>query len=87
MYAAYGGVYISVALLWLWLIENQRPSQWDIIGVVVSLIGMSIIILDKSEKVRTRSRILRSSLSCLPLCMIKGVTIRNANSDQTQSIL
>jgi small multidrug resistance family-3 protein len=44
-YAAYGGVYISVALLWLWLIENQRPTRWDIIGIAVSLIGMSIIVM------------------------------------------
>ena len=44
-YAAYGGVYITVALLWLWLFENKRPTGWDIIGVTVCLIGMSIIIL------------------------------------------
>jgi len=49
-YAAYGGVYISVALLWLWLVENQRPTRWDIIGVAVSLIGMSIIILGHQKK-------------------------------------
>jgi small multidrug resistance family-3 protein len=44
-YAAYGGVYVTVALFWLWLVENLRPTRWDIIGVVVSLIGMSIIVL------------------------------------------
>lgn len=44
-YAAYGGVYISVALVWLWLVEGQRPTGWDLLGVLVSLIGMSIIIL------------------------------------------
>jgi small multidrug resistance family-3 protein len=44
-YAAYGGVYIVVALAWLWLVEGQRPSRSDIIGATVSLIGMSIIIL------------------------------------------
>jgi small multidrug resistance family-3 protein len=44
-YAAYGGVYISVALAWLWLVEGQRPTRWDLLGVLVSLIGMSIIIL------------------------------------------
>jgi small multidrug resistance family-3 protein len=49
-YAAYGGVYISVALLWLWLIESQRPSRWDVIGVIVSLIGMSIIVLAHGDK-------------------------------------
>jgi small multidrug resistance family-3 protein len=46
-YAAYGGVYIAVALLWLWLVENQRPSRWDIIGATVSIIGMSIIVLSR----------------------------------------
>jgi small multidrug resistance family-3 protein len=49
-YAAYGGVYISVALVWLWVVENHRPNRWDIIGVAVSLIGMSIIILGNREK-------------------------------------
>ena len=49
-YAAYCGVYISVALLWLWLVENQRPTRWDVIGVAVSLIGMSIIILGHQKK-------------------------------------
>jgi small multidrug resistance family-3 protein len=49
-YAAYGGVYITVALAWLWLVESQRPSRWDIIGATVSLIGMSIIILGNREK-------------------------------------
>src|SRR5262245_60877945 len=44
-YAAYGGVYITAALAWLWLIESQRPNRWDIIGATVCLIGMSIIVL------------------------------------------
>ncbi len=43
VYAAYGGVYVSVALLWLWTVDGVRPSPWDIAGVVVCLIGMSII--------------------------------------------
>jgi small multidrug resistance family-3 protein len=43
VYAAYGGVYISVAVLWLWLIDSVRPTLWDCIGVAVSLLGMVII--------------------------------------------
>ncbi|MFN0304622.1 MAG: YnfA family protein [Burkholderiales bacterium] len=43
VYAAYGGVYVSVALVWLWAIDGVRPSLWDIVGVLVCLIGMAII--------------------------------------------
>ncbi|HDZ15881.1 MAG TPA: YnfA family protein [Methylophaga aminisulfidivorans] len=43
VYAAYGGVYIFMAILWLWVIEGIRPTSWDIIGSCVALIGMAII--------------------------------------------
>lgn len=45
VYAAYGGVYIAVALAWLWAVDGIKPTAWDIAGVFVSLIGMSIIML------------------------------------------
>ena len=43
VYAAYGGVYIAVALAWLWAVDGVRPSAWDVAGVAVSLAGMAII--------------------------------------------
>ena len=43
VYAAYGGVYISVALMWLWAVDSVRPTITDWVGVGVCLIGMSII--------------------------------------------
>lgn len=43
VYAAYGGVYITVALAWLWAVDGIRPSVWDVAGVLVSLAGMGII--------------------------------------------
>lgn len=43
-YAAYGGVYVATAVLWLWLIEGQRPDAWDLIGALVSVTGMGIIL-------------------------------------------
>ncbi|MDB5520512.1 MAG: hypothetical protein JWQ82_109, partial [Tardiphaga sp.] len=42
-YAAYGGVYIAASLLWLWIVEQQRPDRWDASGAVVCLIGAGII--------------------------------------------
>lgn len=46
-YAAYGGVYVFSALLWLWLIEHQQPTLQDVLGVGVVLIGVAIIILNR----------------------------------------
>lgn len=43
VYAAYGGVYIFVAILWLWCVEGIKPTIWDIVGSVVALTGMAII--------------------------------------------
>jgi small multidrug resistance family-3 protein len=43
VYAAYGGVYIAVALIWLWLVDGMRPTAWDLAGVALSLLGMAII--------------------------------------------
>lgn len=43
-YAAYGGVYITAALFWLWVVEGVRPDRWDLIGAAVSLSGMAIIL-------------------------------------------
>lgn len=44
-YAAYGGVYIAFAFVWLWLVEGKQPNSWEVAGVLVSLVGMSIIVL------------------------------------------
>lgn len=45
VYAAYGGVYVAVAILWLWLIDGNRPTSWDLIGAAVAIVGMAIIML------------------------------------------
>lgn len=43
VYAAYGGVYIATAILWLWLVEGIRPTVWDIGGATIALAGMAVI--------------------------------------------
>jgi len=43
VYAAYGGVYIGVAILWLWAVDGVRPTPWDWAGVAVALAGMGLI--------------------------------------------
>ncbi len=43
VYAAYGGVYVFVAILWLWGVDGIKPTLWDMTGTLVVLIGMAII--------------------------------------------
>ena len=44
-YAAYGGVYVVVALLWLWRVDGVVPTRWDLVGGAICLVGMAIIAL------------------------------------------
>ncbi|SEL72884.1 small multidrug resistance family-3 protein [Pseudoxanthomonas sp. GM95] len=43
VYAAYGGVYIAVALGWLWAVDGVRPTRWDLLGAGLCLCGMAVI--------------------------------------------
>jgi small multidrug resistance family-3 protein len=43
-YAAYGGIYITASLVWLWLVERQRPTVTDIIGAGLAVIGALVVI-------------------------------------------
>ena len=44
-YAAYGGMYIAVALVWLWVVDGVTLSVWDLAGASIALIGMAVIAL------------------------------------------
>lgn len=43
VYAAYGGVYIATAIVWLWCVDGIQPTTWDIAGALVAVTGMAII--------------------------------------------
>ena len=44
-YAAYGGVYIAVALAWLRVVDGVPLTRWDIAGAAIALTGMAVIAL------------------------------------------
>lgn len=44
-YAAYGGVYVASAILWLWSVEGQRPDRWDLLGAALCILGTAVIVL------------------------------------------
>jgi small multidrug resistance family-3 protein len=43
VYAAYGEVYITVALAWLWVVDGVKPERADLAGVALCLTGMAVI--------------------------------------------
>ena len=43
VYAAYGGVFIVMSLLWAYCFDSFKPDKFDILGAAVALIGVSII--------------------------------------------
>ncbi len=44
-YAAYGGIYILVSLVWMWAVDGQRPDRWDAVGATLCLAGAAIILV------------------------------------------
>lgn len=52
IYAAYGGIYIFSALLWLRFVDQVDLTRWDIIGGAVVLVGAALIILQPQGLIR-----------------------------------
>lgn len=52
IYAAYGGIYICSALLWLKFVDQMDLTKWDIIGGGVVIFGALIIILQPQSFIR-----------------------------------
>jgi small multidrug resistance family-3 protein len=44
IYASYGGVYVAVAILWLWRVDRAPITGWDLTGAAISIVGMGIIV-------------------------------------------
>lgn len=49
-YAAYGGVYVATALVWLRVVDGVPLSRWDVAGAVVVLTGMAMIALQPAPQ-------------------------------------
>ena len=43
IYAAYGGIFIVMAMLWGWIFDGIAPDRFDVIGAIIALVGVSII--------------------------------------------
>lgn len=49
VYAAYGGIFIVLSILWGWKIDHVVPDRFDLIGGFVALIGVAIPIYSQHK--------------------------------------
>lgn len=47
VYAAYGGVFIVLAVLWGWLVDHHRPDPTEWIGALICLVGVSVMVIKR----------------------------------------
>ena len=52
IYAAYGGIYVFSALIWLRFVDQVSLSRWDLLGGMVVILGALIIMLQPQGLVR-----------------------------------
>lgn len=43
VYAAYGGIFIVLSIIWGWQIDRIAPDRFDLIGGFIALLGVLII--------------------------------------------
>lgn len=43
VYAAYGGVFIVLSILWGWLVDRITPDKYDLLGGWIALLGVLVI--------------------------------------------
>lgn len=43
VYAAYGGVFVVLSLVWGWLVDRQAPDRYDVVGAALCLAGLAVI--------------------------------------------
>ncbi len=48
VYAAYGGVFIVLSILWGWSIDKQKPDMLDLVGAGICIIGVIVMLIPRS---------------------------------------
>ncbi|WP_273852966.1 YnfA family protein [Guptibacillus spartinae] len=47
VYAAYGGVFIVMSILWGWGIDKKIPDLYDVVGGAICLVGVAVMLLPR----------------------------------------
>ena len=44
VYAAYGGIFVVLSLLWGWRVDGWQPDRYDLLGASIVLVGVGIML-------------------------------------------
>ena len=50
VYAAYGGWFIILSIIWGWLVDHVEPDRFDVIGAMVCLAGVAVMMYWPRQK-------------------------------------
>ena len=43
VYAAYGGVFVALSVLWGWAVDRVAPDRYDVAGALICILGVAVI--------------------------------------------
>ena len=43
VYAAYGGVFVVLSVVWGWAVDRVAPDRYDVVGAAICLLGVAVI--------------------------------------------
>jgi len=43
VYAAYGGIFVVLSILWGYWVDGWRPDRFDLAGAAIALVGVAVI--------------------------------------------
>ena|SRR5215211_8773600 len=44
VYAAYGGIFIALSLVWGIVVDGFRPDRWDLLGAAICVVGAFVMV-------------------------------------------
>lgn len=44
VYAAYGGIFIALAIVWSVVVDGFRPDKYDVLGVIIAIVGVLVMV-------------------------------------------
>jgi small multidrug resistance family-3 protein len=47
VYAAYGGVFVVMSVLWGWGVDKKIPDLYDLLGAAICLVGVAVMLLPR----------------------------------------